>query len=117
LTPEQLEIWQQQDRQQHRNSRAALTPEQLEVQQQQDRDRHRRTTAAESVRITQDENDRGETFSIDMIGRPTATQLDKFEFDEDKALLLFYENSHDHVADLIQNLDDAAPGDETQEFL
>jgi hypothetical protein len=113
LTPEQLEIWQQQDRQQHRNSRAALTPEQLEVQQQQDRDRHRRTTAAESVRITQDENDRGETFSIDMIGRPTATQLDKFEFDEDKALLLFYENSHDHVADLIQNLDDAAPGVET----
>jgi hypothetical protein len=29
------------------------------------------------------------------------------------ALLLWYENSHDHVADLIQKMDDAAPGDET----
>jgi hypothetical protein len=90
-----------------------LTPEQLEVQQQQDRDRHRRTTAAESVRITQDVNDLGETFSINMKGRPTANQLARFESDQDKALMLFYENSHDHVADLIQNLDDAAPGVET----
>ena len=65
------------------------------------------------MRITQDVNDSNETFSIDMLGRPTANHLDNFEFDEDKALLLFYENSHDHVADLIQNLDDAAPGDET----
>ena len=48
-----------------------------------------------------------------MFGRPTANHLANFEFDEDKALLLFYENSHDHVADLIQNLDDAAPGNET----
>ena len=28
-----------------------------------------------------------------MIGRPTVTQLEGFEFDQDKALLLFYENS------------------------
>jgi hypothetical protein len=54
-----------------------------------------------------------ETFSIDMLRRPTANHLADFENDEDKALLLYYENSHDHVADLIQNLDDAAPGDET----
>jgi hypothetical protein len=65
------------------------------------------------VRITQDVNDSNESFSIDMLGRPTANHLANFEFDEDKALLLFYENSHDHVADLIQNLDDAAPGVET----
>ena len=48
-----------------------------------------------------------------MIGRPTATQLEGFEFDQDKALLLFYENSHDHVNvnDLIQNLDDCQMGE------
>jgi hypothetical protein len=90
-----------------------LTPEQLEIQQQQEQDRHRRAAAAEGVRITQDVNDSNEIFSIDMFGRPTANHLANFEFDEDKALLLFYENSHDHVADLIQNLDDAAPGNET----
>jgi hypothetical protein len=89
-----------------------MTPEQLEIRQEQDRDQHRRTRAAEGERITQAVNDLGETFSINMKGRPTANQLAGFEFDQDKALLLWYENSHDHVADLIQKMDDAAPGDE-----
>ena len=116
LTPERLAVRQQQDRDQHsriratytperlglrregeRRARAALTPERLEFRQQQDRDWHRRATAAESVRITQDVNDSNESFSIDMLGRPTANHLANFEFDEDKALLLFYENSHDHA--------------------
>jgi hypothetical protein len=117
MTPERLEFRQQQDRDRHSQARAELTPEQLEERQQQRRDQHRRTTAAESVRRNDTVNDSNETFSIDMLGRPTAAQLEGFEFDQDKSLSLFYENSHDHVADLIQNLDDAAPGDETQEFL
>jgi hypothetical protein len=66
-----------------------------------------------AVRMTQEINDSGETFSIDMLGRPTANHLENFESDQDKALLMFYENSHDHVGDLIQNLDDASPGYES----
>ena len=112
MSPEQLENRREQDRQQHRQARAEETPEQLEIRQEQDRDQHRRTRAAEGERITQAVNDLGETFSINMKGRPTANQLAGFEFDQDKALLLWYENSHDHVADLIQKMDDAAPGDE-----
>ena len=46
-----------------------------------------------------------------MIGRPTAKQLKGFEFDQDKALLLWYENAHDHVNDLIQELDDLQMGE------
>jgi hypothetical protein len=53
MTPERLVFRQQQDRQQHRNSRAALTPEQLEVQQQQDRDRTQQQRAIEDVNHTQ----------------------------------------------------------------
>jgi hypothetical protein len=112
MSPEQLENRREQDRQQHRRTYAEMTPEQLEIRQEQDRDQHRRTRAAEGERITQAVNDLGETFSINMKGRPTANQLAGFEFDQDKALLLWYENSHDHVADLIQKMDDAAPGDE-----
>ena len=47
-----------------------------------------------------------------MIGRPTAKQLEGFEFDQDKALFLWYENSHDHVNDLIQRMDDLQMGEE-----
>jgi len=65
------------------------------------------------MRLSQEVNESGEIFSIDMLGRPTANHLQDFELDEDKALLLFYENAHDHVGDLIQNLDDAAPDNET----
>jgi len=90
-----------------------MTPEQLENCREQDREQHCQARAAEGVQITEEVNNRGETFSIDMIGRPTATQLEGFEFDQDKALLLFYENSHDHVNvnDLIQNLDDCQMGE------
>ena len=116
MTPEQLENRQEQDRQQHRRTYAEMTPEQLEIRQEQDRQQHRRTyaetRAAEGERITQAVNDLGETFSINMKGRPTAAQLEGFEFDQYKAQLLWHENSHDHVADLIQKMDDAAPGDE-----
>jgi len=107
MTPEQLEN----RREGERRARDELTQEQLEFRQQQDRDQHRRATAAEGVQITEEVNNRGETFSIDMIGRPTANQLEGFEFDQDKALLLFYENSHDHVNDLIQELDDCEIGE------
>ena len=62
-----------------------------------------------NVQITNEVNGRGETFSIDMIGRPTANQLEGFEFDEDK--MLWYENAHDHVNDLIQELDDCEIGE------
>ena len=107
MTSEQLEN----RREGERRARDELTQEQLEFRQQQDRDQHRRVTAAEGVQITNEVNGRGETFSIDMIGRPTTNQLEDFELDEDKSLLLFYENSHDHVADLIQELDDCEIGE------
>ena len=90
---------------------AEMTPEQLENRREQDREQHCQARAAEGVQITNEVNGRGETFSVDMIGRPTANQLEDFELDEDKALLLFYENSHDHVADLIQELDDCEIGE------
>ena len=109
-TPDQLENRREQDRQQHRRTYAEMTPEQLEIRQEQDRDQHRRTRAAEGERIAQAVKDLGETFSINMKGRPTANQLAGFEFDQDKALLLWYENSHDHVADLIQRLEDCEMG-------
>jgi hypothetical protein len=86
MTPQQLETRQEQNRQQHRQACAEMTTEQLEFCRQQNRDQHRRTRAAEGVQITQEVNDVNETFSIDMIGRPTANQLANFEFDEDKAL-------------------------------
>ncbi len=111
MTPVQLANRQEQDRDQHRIARAELTPEQLENRQEQDRDQHRRATAAEGVQRTNAVNGRGETFSLDMIGRPTADQLEGFEFNEDKALMLFYENSHDHVNDLIQELEDCEMGE------
>jgi len=84
---------QEQNREQHREARAEMTPEQLENRREQDREQHCQARAAEGVQITDEVNDRGETVSIDMIGRPTVTQLEGFEFDQDKALLLFYENS------------------------
>ena len=116
MSPEQLENRREQDRQQHRQARAEMSPEHLEIRHEQDRQQHRRTyaetRAAEGERITQAVNDLGETFSINMKGRPTAAQLEGFEFDQYKAQLLWHENSHDHVADLIQKMDDAAPGDE-----
>ena len=84
------EFRQQQDRDQHSRTRAALSSERLEFRQQQDRDWHRRATAAESVRITQDVNDSNETFSIDMLGRPTANHLANFEFDEDDVDQAYY---------------------------
>jgi len=111
MTPEQLENRREQDREQHRESRAEMTPEQLENRREQDQEQHCQARAAEGVQITEEVNGRGETFSIDMIGRPTANQLEGFEFDQDKALLLFYENSHDHVNDLIQELDDCEIGE------
>ena len=101
----------EQDREQHREARAEMTQEQLENRREQDREQHCQARAAEGVQITNEVNGRGETFSVDMIGRPTANQLEDFELDEDKALLLFYENSHDHVADLIQELDDCEIGE------
>lgn len=101
----------EQNREQHREARAEMTQEQLENRREQDREQHCQARAAEGVQITNEVNGRGETFSIDMIGRPTANQLEDFELDEDKALLLFYENSHDHVADLIQELDDCEIGE------
>ena len=101
---------QEQNREQHREARAEMTQEQLENRREQDRERYHQARAAEGVQITEEVNDLGETFSIDMIGRPTAKQLEGFEFDQDKALLLWYENSHDHVADLIQRLEDCEMG-------
>jgi len=101
----------EQDREQYREARAEMTPEQLENRREQDREQHCQARAAEGVQITDEVNGRGETFSIDMIGRPTANQLEGFEFDEDKALLLWYENAHDHVNDLIQELDDCEIGE------
>jgi len=101
----------EQDREQHREARAEMTPEQLENRREQDREQHCQARAAEGVQITNEVNGRGETFSIDMIGRPTANQLEDFEFDEDKALLLWYENAHDHVNGLIQELDDCEIGE------
>ena len=101
----------EQNREQHREARAEMTPEQLENRREQVREQHREARAAEGVQIAEEVNGRGETFSIDMIGRPTANQLEDFELDEDKALLLFYENSHDHVNDLIQELDDCEIGE------
>ena len=59
MTPEQLEIRQEQDRQQHRAERLQSN---WEIRQEQDRDQHRRTRAAEGERITQAVNDLGETF-------------------------------------------------------
>ena len=106
MTSEQLENRREQDREQHCQARAEMTPEQLENRQEQDREQHCQAHAAEGVQITDKVNGRGETFSIDTIGRPTANKLEGFAFDEDKALLLWYENSHDHVNDLIQELDD-----------
>ena len=100
----------EQNREQHREARAEMTQEQLENRREQDRERYHQARAAEGVQITEEVNDLGETFSIDMIGRPTAKQLEGFEFDQDKALLLWYENSHDHVADLIQRLEDCEMG-------
>ena len=90
-----------------------MTPERLDLEnrREQVREQHCQVRAAEGVQITDEVNDRGETFSIDMIGRPTATQLEGFEFDQDKALLLFYENSHDHVNDLIDELEDCEIGE------
>ena len=111
MTPEQLENHREQNREQHREARAEMTPEQLENRREQVREQHREARAAEGVQIAEEVNGRGETFSIDMIGRPTANQLEDFELDEDKALLLFYENSHDHVNDLIQELDDCEIGE------
>ena len=111
---QQQRQWQQfcqeQNREQHREARAEMTQEQLENRREQDRERYHQARAAEGVQITEEVNDLGETFSIDMIGRPTAKQLEGFEFDQDKALLLWYENSHDHVADLIQRLEDCEMG-------
>ena len=101
----------EQNREQHREARAEMTPEQLENRREQVREQHREARAAEGVQIAEEVNGRGETFSIDMIGRPTANQLEGFEFDEDKALMLWYENAHDHVNDLIQELDDCEIGE------
>ena len=101
----------EQNREQHREARAEMTLEQLENRREQNREQHRQARAAEGVQIAEEVNDKGETFSIDMIGRPTANQLEGFEFDEDKALLLWYENAHDHVNDLIQELDDCEIGE------
>ena len=112
-TPEQLEMRQQQDPDQNCSTRDDIIPQQLEVQQHQDQDPHSRAADAAAVSITQEINDSGETFSIDMMGRPTANQLENFESDQDKALLIIYENLYDHVGDLVQNLDDASPGDES----
>ena len=111
MTPEQLENRREQDREQHREARAEMTPEQLENRQEQVREQHCQARAAEGVQIAEEVNNKGETFSIDMIGRPTANQLEGFEFDEDKALLLWYENAHDHVNDLISELDDCKIGE------
>ena len=107
---QQQQFCQEQNREQHREARAEMTQEQLENRREQDRERYHQARAAEGVQITEEVNDLGETFSIDMIGRPTAKQLEGFEFDQDKALLLWYENSHDHVADLIQRLEDCEMG-------
>jgi hypothetical protein len=111
ITPEQLENRREQDREQHCQARAEMTPEQLENRREQVREQHCQAHAAEGVQRTDEVNNRGETFSIDMIGRPTAAQLEGFEFDQDKALFLFYENLHDHVNDLIQELDDCEIGE------
>ena len=100
----------EQNREQHREARAEMTQEQLENRREQVRERYHQARAAEGVQITEEVNDLGETFSIDMIGRPTAKQLEGFEFDQYKAQLLWYENSHDHVADLIQRLEDCEMG-------
>ena len=102
---------QEQNREQHREARAEMTPEQLENRREQVREQHCQARAAEGVQIAEEVNNKGETFSIDMIGRPTANQLEGFEFDEDKALLLWYENAHDHVNDLISELDDCEIGE------
>ena len=102
---------QEQNREQHREARAEMTPEQLKNRREQVREQHCQARAAEGVQIAEEVNNKGETFSIDMIGRPTANQLEGFEFDEDKALLLWYENAHDHVNDLIQELDDCEIGE------
>jgi hypothetical protein len=110
MTQEQLENRREQDRERYHQARVEMTQEQLENCQEQDRERYHQARAAEGVQITEEVNDLGETFSIDMIGRPTAKQLEGFEFDQDKALLLWYENSHDHVADLIQRLEDCEMG-------
>ena len=111
---QQQRQWQQfcqeQNREQHREARAEMTQEQLENRREQVRERYHQARAAEGVQITEEVNDLGETFSIDMIGRPTAKQLEGFEFDQYKAQLLWYENSHDHVADLIQRLEDCEMG-------
>jgi hypothetical protein len=111
MTPEQLENRREQNREQHREARAEMTPEQLENRREQVREQHCQARAAEGVQIAEEVNNKGETFSIDMIGRPTANQLEGFEFDEDKALLLWYENAHDHVNDLISELDDCEIGE------
>jgi hypothetical protein len=111
MTLEQLENRQEQNREQHREARAEMTPEQLENRREQVREQHCQARAAEGVQIAEEVNNKGETFSIDMIGRPTANQLEGFEFDEDKALLLWYENAHDHVNDLISELDDCEIGE------
>ena len=108
---QQQQFRQEQNREQHREARAEMTSEQLENRREQDREQHCQARAAEGVQITNEVNGRGETFSIDMIGRPTANQLEGFEFDEDKALMLWYENAHDHVNDLIQELDDCEIGE------
>ena len=111
MTPEQLENHREQNREQHLEARAEMTPEQLENRREQVREQHCQARAAEGVQIAEEVNYKGETFSIDMIGRPTANQLEGFEFDEDKALLLWYENAHDHVNDLISELDDCEIGE------
>ena len=108
---QQQQFRQEQNREQHREARAEMTSEQLENRREQDQEQHCQARAAEGVQITNEVNGRGETFSIDMIGRPTANQLEGFEFDEDKALLLWYENAHDHVNDLISELDDCEIGE------
>jgi hypothetical protein len=124
-TPEQLEVTRQQNRDCQRRIRDAYTPEQLEVTRQQNRDCQRRIREASyHDRISQSDSDNSddeeeqvnaslsvEQFSIDMISRPTVNQLANFESDQDQALLLFYDNSNDHFADAIYDMDAAAPGE------
>ena len=124
-TPEQLEVTRQQKRVLQRTIRDAYTPEQLEVARQQNCDCQRRIREASyHDRISQSDSDNSddeeeqvnaslsvEQFSIDMISRPTVNQLANFESDQDQALLLFYDNSNDHFADAIYDMDAAAPGE------